>query len=445
MRYLPLLFGLLPFTLWAESLSLSLKNAPTAEVITYLAQESGKNVVLSGSIPETKALRLENSHFETVLQSLGKIHQLSVTQEKGIYYISENKQTEQPESVNESVIPPLSKPPVAIADPLPKPPKLITKTIKLHYAKASEVIASLTQGSGNVLSENGYLHFDDRSNSLIVKDSAASIKHLTQLIQQLDQPTEQIAIEARIVTISSENLQELGVRWGLFSPSGKTHKFSGNLEGSGFANNNLNVNFPVNNAPSMLLQIASINSRVLDLELTALERENSVEIIASPRLLTTNKKSANIKQGTEIPYAVYSKKDELKNIEFREAVLGLEVTPHISKNNQILLDLVISQNSPNTQTTSNELITIDKQEINTQVFAKHGETIVLGGIFQHLIAKGEDRVPILGSIPVIKKLFSQSRDKISKRELVIFVTPYIIKSTPISAESTQKSKKSQQK
>lgn len=445
MRYLPLLFGLLPFSLWAENLSLSLKNAPTAEVISYLAQESGKNVVLSGTIPETKALRLENSHFEAVLQSLSKIHQLSINQEKGIYYISENKQPEQRESVNENVIQPPSNPAVAIADPLPQPPKLITKTIKLHYAKASEVIGSLTQGSGSVLSENGYLHFDDRSNSLIIKDTAASIKHLTQLIQQLDQPTEQIAIEARIVTISSENLQELGVRWGLFSPSGKTHKFSGNLEGSGLANNNLNVNFPVNNAPSMLLQIASINSRVLDLELTALERENSVEIIASPRLLTTNKKSANIKQGTEIPYAVYSKKDELKNIEFREAVLGLEVTPHISKHNQILLDLVISQNSPNTQTTNSELITIDKQEINTQVFAKHGETIVLGGIFQHLIAKGEDRVPILGSIPVIKKLFSQSRDKISKRELVIFVTPYIIKSAPISAESTQKAKKSQQK
>lgn len=281
------------------------------------------------------------------------------------------------------------------------------------------------------MSESGYIHFDDRSNSLIIKDTAQSLHTFAKLIQTLDQPTEQVAIEARIVTISSENLKELGVRWGMFSSSENSHRISGNIEGSGLTANNLNVNFPVNNSPSILLQVATINSRMLDLELTALERENSVEIIASPRLLTTNKKRANIKQGTEIPYAIYNPQKDLKNIEFREAVLGLEVTPHISKNNQILLDLLVSQNSQNSQTANNDLVTIDKQELNTQVIAKHGETIVLGGIFQHLTAKGEDRVPVLGSIPVIKRLFSQSRDKIAKRELVIFVTPYIVKSEPI--------------
>ncbi|WP_025266805.1 type IV pilus secretin PilQ [Bibersteinia trehalosi] len=417
MRYILLLFStMISFTM-AQTISLNLKNAPTAEIISYLAEESGKNVVLSDNLSDTKSLRLENFTFEQILQSLAKLHQFSLKQEKGIYYISEKPL--EPAKAN------------PITSITPKMPKLITKTIKLHYAKASEVIHSLTQGSGTMLAENGYIHFDERSNSVIIKDTATSIKNLRALIAQLDQPTEQIAIEARIVTINSENLQELGVRWGMFSPNTHHHRFSGNLEGSGLPMNNLNVNFPVNNAASMVLQVASINSRVLDLELTALERENSVEIIASPRLLTTNKKSANIKQGTEIPYAVYSQKDELRNIEFREAVLGLEVTPHLSKNNQILLDLVVSQNSPNSQTIGSDMVTIDKQEINTQVFAKHGETIVLGGIFQHLIAKGEDRVPILGSIPVIKRLFSQSRDKIAKRELVIFVTPYIVKSERI--------------
>lgn len=433
MRYwLMLLLGL---PLWAEALSLSLKNAPTAEIIAYLAEENGKNVVLAENLQETKALRLENSGFEEVLNSLAHIHGLQVTQAKGVFYI----QTK-PAAAN------VNAGEIAGIELGTKPVKLITKTIKLHYAKASEVIASLTQGNGNLLSENGYLHFDERANSLIIKDTAASLRQLEALIQKLDQPTEQIAIEARIVTISSEHLKELGVRWGMFSPHENGYRFNGSVEGAGFAANNLNVNFPVNNAPSMLLQIASINSRVLDLELTALERENSVEIIASPRLLTTNKKKANIKQGTEIPYAIYSRKEDLKSIEFREAVLGLEVTPHLSKHNQILLDLVVSQNSPNTQTTNSDLVTIDKQEINTQVFAKHGETIVLGGIFQHLVAKGEDRVPVLGSIPVIKRLFSQNRDKISKRELVIFVTPYIIKSEPPAVENKpQKPKKSQQK
>lgn len=444
MRYIAMLFWLgISMAAIADTLSLSLKNAPTAEVIAYLAEESRQNVVLVEELKETKALRLENSHFDNILQTLSQIHRFTLKKENNIYYIGSHQPSGN--AIQQSTADIGS----TMTDLMPKSPKLVTKTVKLHYAKASEVIQSLTQGNGRILSENGYIHFDDRSNSLILKDTEDSLKRLTALLKQLDQPTEQIAIEARIVTISSENLKELGVRWGMFSPNENSHRISGRLEGSGLANNNLNVNFPVNSGASLLLQVASINSRVLDLELTALERENSVEIIASPRLLTTNKKSANIKQGTEIPYAVYSRKDELKDIEFREAVLGLEVTPHLSKNRQILLDLVISQNSPNPQTTANNLISIDKQEINTQVLAKHGETIVLGGIFQHLIAKGEDRVPVLGSIPVIKRLFSHSRDKISKRELVIFVTPYIIQSEPIAMpqakEKAQKAKKSQQK
>lgn len=408
MRFL--LFLLVSLPLAANTISLSLKNAPTNDVIAYLAEETGQNVALFESLPPIKNLRLTNVSFEQILQTVAKANGLKMKKENGVFTLTDLLAAQTVEN---------------------SPVSLQTKTIKLHYAKASEVIESITKGAGTMLSANGYLHFDERSNSLIIKDTPEAVARLSGLIKQLDAPTEQIAIEARIVTISSENLQELGVRWGMFNRGAGSHKFAGSLEGNGFSTNNLNVNFPVNNAASAVLQIASINSRVLDLELTALERENSVEIIASPRLLTTNKKAASIKQGTEIPYAVYSKKDEMTDIEFREAVLGLEVTPHLSAQNQILLDLVIRQNSPNNQASNNALITIDKQEINTQVFAKHGETIVLGGIFQHLISKGEDRVPILGSIPVIKTLFSQSRDKIAKRELVIFVTPYIIKSEPI--------------
>ncbi len=430
MRYF--VYCLVLFTLpsAADTMSIALKNAPTAEIIAYLAEENGKNVVLFDEVKDIKTLRLENRHFDEILDSIAKINQLSVKKESDIYYINPSRTKADTPNVDVS----LPTTPVSTA------PKLVTKTIPLHYAKASEVIESLTKGHGNILSENGYIHFDDRSNSLIIKDSKEGVKHFADLINALDKPTEQIAIEARIVTISSEHLQELGVRWGVFSPTDGYHKFAGNLEGNGLQANNLNVNFPVNNAASMALQVATINSRVLDLELTALERENSVEIIASPRLLTTNKKSASIKQGTEIPYAVYSKKDEVTDIEFREAVLGLEVTPHLSKHNQILLDLIISQNSPNNQSGNNALITIDKQEINTQVFAKHGETIVLGGIFQHLLSKGEDKVPVLGSVPFLKHLFSQSRDKIVKRELVIFVTPYLVPSTPINGQSANKSK-----
>ncbi|AAP95399.1 secretin [[Haemophilus] ducreyi] len=413
MRILFSLFFFISLSLLAQPLSLSLKNAPTAEILSYLAEENMKNIVLSDQIDKNTTLRIENSHFDEIVESIVRANQLSKRKEKQIYFIGHLKEDKAIEKIDNG-----------------DKPKLITQTIKLDYAKASEVIESLTKGkgNGNVLSEQGYLYFDERSNSLIIKDSPDSMKHILALIKNLDKPTEQIAIEARIVTISSQDLQELGVRWGMFSPSDDYHKVASSLETKGLTTaNHLNVNFPVNNATSLALQVARINSRVLDLELTALEQENNVEIIASPRLLTTNKKPASIKQGAEIPYVLYNRKDEVKNIEFKEAVLGLQVTPHISADNQILLDLVVTQNSPNLNNTAvNGLITIDKQELNTQVFAKHGETIVLGGIFQHLTAKGEDRVPLLGSIPVLKKLFSHSTDKITKRELVIFVTPYLV-------------------
>lgn len=436
MRYVYLLFTwLASLAALANTISISLKDAPTKEILAYLAEETEKNIVITESNPSLSTLRIENSYFDDIIQSIVKINNLTIKKEKGIYYI------QQPEPENKIV-----NSVDQITNITPSPPKLVNKTIKLYYAKASEVIESITKGNGNLLSENGYLHFDDRSNQIIIKDSASSVKNLTTLIKQLDAPTEQIAIEARIVTISSDNLKELGVRWGVFTPNEQHHRFGGRLEGNGAVTNNLNVNFPVlSNAASAVLQVATINSRVLDLELSALEQENSVEIIASPRLLTTNKKAASIKQGTEIPYAVYNKKSDTFNFEFKEAVLGLDVTPHLSEQNQMLLDLVVTQNSPNNQNGVNGLTTIDKQELKTQVFAKHGETIVLGGVFQHLTAKGEDRVPILGSIPVIKHLFSQSRDKIAKRELVIFVTPYIMKSPPIVSSEAPKKAKSAQK
>lgn len=423
MRYLLLSLLFINQSVFANTLSISLKEAPTKSILAYLAEENNKNIVLVEDIQNRSTLRIESRSFDEIIKSIAEINQLSVKIENNIYYIHKKEQNKI-EEVNNN-------------------PTLLTQNIKLHYAKASEIIDSITKGNGNLLSENGYLHFDERSNSIIIKDTASSIKNITTLIKHLDQPTEQIAIEARIVTIGSENLKELGVRWGVFNRNEHSHRFAGRLEGNGFETNNLNVNFPVlNNSASAVLQIASINGRVLDLELSALEQENNVEIIASPRLLTTNKKSASIQQGTEIPYTIYNKKSETFDFEFKDAVLGLDVTPQISADNQILLDLIVTQNSPNGQNGVSGLTTIDKQELRTQVFAKHGETIVLGGVFQHLKSKGEDKVPILGSIPVVKQLFSQSRNKISKRELVIFVTPYIVKSSPMSTtqEKVRKSK-----
>ena len=423
-----LLFSIFPLSLLANQVSLVLKDAPTAEVVAYLASEMDKNIVLHQDIESKSNIRIENSQFDAILKSIAKINKLNIQQENGIYYISEKTK----EDLNEKIKP---------LDEEQKP-QLVTRTVKLKYAKASEVIDSLTKGSGSFLNDGGYIHFDERSNSLIIKENTASIKNTLALIKELDKPTEQIAIEARIVTISSKNLQELGVRWGMFSADSSIEEVARN----GGRVQNLNVNFPVVAGASATLQVASINSKLLDLELSALEQENSVEIIASPRLLTTNKKLASIKQGTEIPYAIYDRKSETYDISFKEAVLGLEVTPHISENNQILMDLIVTQNSQGQSVgnanSGNTAIAIDKQELNTQVFAKHGETIVLGGVFQHLKSKDSDKIPVLGSIPFLKRLFSYQKDQINKRELVIFVTPYIVQSKDVAADFSKTKEKS---
>ena len=406
--------------------SLRLKQAPIVATLQQLALEQNANLMIDDELEGTLSLQLDNVDFDRLLRSVAKIKGLSFYQENNIYYLGKPSQHEQYAEK-------MTEPMVISGESLSSEMPLVSTTVKLHFAKASDVMKSLTTGSGSLLSPSGTITFDDRSNVLLIQDDARSLKNIKKLIAELDKPIEQIVIEARIVTITDESLKELGVRWGIFNPTEAAHRVSGSLDANGFSNisNNLNVNFATTVTPagSLALQVAKINGRLLDLELTALERENNVEIIASPRLLTTNKKSASIKQGTEIPYVVTNGKNDTQSVEFREAVLGLEVTPHISKDNNILLDLLVSQNSPGNRVAygQNEVVSIDKQEINTQVFAKDGETIVLGGVFHDTITKGVDKVPLLGDIPGIKHLFSKESERHQKRELVIFVTPHILK------------------
>ena len=430
------------------SFDLILKQAPLVATLQQLAQQQNINLVVDDSLQGSVSLHLKQTDFQQSLNAIVKIHQLKVEKIAGNYFISS-------EITNEKMIPttisasnngaPNSQNPFSVTA---LEPQLQTIKIPLHHAKASDVMQSLTSGNGSLLSPMGSITFDDRSNSLILQEQRNAIGNLRQIIQQLDQPTQQVLIEARIVTISDESLRELGVRWGLFQPSEQTYRVAGNLDANGFnnLNNQLNVNFgsEYSNAASVSLQIAKINSRLLDLELTALERENNVNIIASPRLLTTNKQSASIKQGTEIPYLVNNTRNDTQSVEFRDAVLGLDVTPHISHDNTILLDLMVSQNSPGNSVAygNNQMTTIDKQEIQTQVFARHGETIVLGGVFHDTIVDGQDKVPVLGDIPGVKHLFSKSTKRYAKRELVIFVTPHIVspQTTHLPTASTLKNR-----
>lgn len=298
-------------------------------------------------------------------------------------------------------------------------------SLPLQHAKASELVEELAP-----LFPEINLSFNARTNQLLLQSTQEDYLKVKKMIASLDKSLPQILIEARIVTMNDLSLQELGVRWGIFDRSSSTHHWNGSL-GANFPqanNNNLNVNLGVlNPAGSASIQLASINGRLLDLELSALEKENAVKIIASPKLLTTNQHKAKIEQGTELPYVVNGK-DDTQDVEFKDAVLSLEVTPQLSKDRKILMDLKITQNTPGEQSKigKNEFVAIEKQELDTQVLARHGETIVLGGIFHDTVTEYVQKVPFLGDVPVMKHLFRKTGEKHQKRELIIFVTPHIV-------------------
>lgn len=316
--------------------------------------------------------------------------------------------------------------------------------IKVHFAKASD-IAEMIGGSGtvNMLSERGSISIDERTNALLIRELPENIKVIREIIESLDIPVKQVQIEARIVTVNEGNLDELGIRWGMSSKNGSHTVVGGSIEGNmntiglyepedgtEMINNFLNVNLGATaaNASSIAFQVAKLGSgTLLDLELSAMQRESKAEIISSPRLITTNKKTAYIEQGTEIPY-LESSSSGATTVAFKKAVLSLKVTPQITPDNRLVLDLSVTQDRPGdvVKTGTGEAVAINTQRIGTQVLVNNGETVVLGGIFQHSLTNTIDKVPLLGDLPFLGALFRRSYQQLGKSELLIFVTPQVV-------------------
>jgi protein transport protein HofQ len=234
----------------------------------------------------------------------------------------------------------------------------------------------------------------------------------------MDLPVGQVELAAHIVTINESSLKALGVKWQL-------------AEGSAGAGNVSTLFADVSASPAtsqLGFNIGRINGRLLALELSALEQKQQLEIIASPRLLMSHMQPASIKQGSEIPYQVSSGDSGATSVEFKEAVLGMEVTPTVLQKERIRLKLRISQNMPGQvlKQGEGEALAIDKQEIETVVEVKSGETLALGGIFQRKNSTADDRVPLLGDIPLLGRLFRHQGKDRQRRELVVFITPRLV-------------------
>ncbi|MBB1583336.1 DNA uptake porin HofQ [Serratia sp. OS31] len=387
-------------------ISLEFQDAPVAVVLQALADYQQLNVVTAAGVEGNLTLRLDNVPWRQALAVILRMGKLTMTLEGNVMMVFPEPSEQEKQRQQQ-----------ALAQKQP----LHSVTLPLNHADATEIAENLNAQGGILLSERGSVVADKRTNAVLIRDTAPTVALLTQRIAEMDTPLAQVQLAAHIVTINSESLRELGVRWGL-APDARPAK-SWQLDG-------FNVALPLErSAVSAGFHLARIGGRLLDLELMALEQENRVEIIASPRLLTANLQTASIKQGTEIPYEVKSGSSGATSMEFKEAVLGMEVTPQILPNGRITLTLQISQNMPGRSISrgAGEALAIDKQEIKTQVTVKDGETIVLGGVFQRHGARGADKVPGIGDVPLLGSLFKQSSKQHKRRELVIFITPTLIK------------------
>ncbi|WAZ18019.1 DNA uptake porin HofQ [Serratia marcescens] len=389
-----------------QRVSLEFQDAPVTVILQALADYRQMNLIAAPGVSGNLTLRLENVPWPQALALTLRMGKLTMTREGSVMLIAPEPDAQEKKQQRE-----------ALAQRQP----LHSLSLTLQNGDAAEIAESLNAQRGALLSERGSVLADKRTNTLLLRDTAPILAQLKKRVTEMDAPLAQVQLAAHIVTINSESLRELGVRWGLAPDDRPTRPLRPG---------NLGVNLPLErSAVNAGFHLARISGRLLSLELTALEQENQVEIIASPRLLTAHLQTASIKQGTEIPYEVSSGASGATAIEFKEAMLGMEVTPKVLPDGRITLTLHISQNMPGRAISrgAGEALTIDKQEIKTQITVKNGETLVLGGIFQRHSGKTADKVPGLGDAPLLGGLFRQSGAQQKKRELVIFITPTLIK------------------
>lgn len=378
-------------------------DAPLSGVLQALADFRQFNLMVGEDVQGKTTLRLVGVPWEQALQAIARQHDLAVERQNGILFVQSAARQ-------------------AVQRPKAAPGALKQLRIALLQAEAEDIAKSLQQQKGGLLSERGSVSADSRTNTLLVSDEPRQLAAIGAWLKEVDKTVPQVQLRAHIVTINSESLRELGVRWGSHAGGEEKNQFSMGMPLDG---KSLSGGF----------QVARIGGNILELELAALEQQDKVEIIASPHLMTENQQTASIKQGTEIPYEVSSGASGATAIEFKEAVLGMEVTPRVVGSDRITLALQISQNMPGRtlKQQDSEILAIDKQEIRTRVTVRNGETIILGGIFQQQRERGQSGVPGLRRIPALGALFRDDRRRQQRRELVIFITPELVKSRGLLA------------
>ncbi len=439
-----------------KKISLDFQDIEVRRVLQLLADFTGINMVAADTVQGNITLRLKDVPWDQALDIILKSKNLDKRRNGNVIWIapvSELIKAEEEEAK-------------AIAQSVKLAP-LQTEYIQLNYAKAADIEKLITEGKnasnsrsgsntssgtdplgdsvGSLLSPRGTVSVDPRTNTLIINDTSAKIDQIRQMIDLLDVSVKQVMIEARIVRATTDFTKEMGVKWGILSQgiTNNNHLLVGGSDTTLWnlrepdddgkytieRPDNLNVDLGVTSAGASRIAfgLISLSDFMLDLELSALQADGYGEVISTPKVLTADKQKAKVASGTQIPYqsSEGGGANAVSTTEFIDATLSLDVTPSITPDGKVQMQLNITSDSPGAPTPTGQL-TINKNAVNTNVLVDNGETVVLGGIFEQQTANSQTKVPFLGDIPYIGRLFRKDIKSDNKRELLIFVTPRIV-------------------
>jgi type IV pilus assembly protein PilQ len=437
-----------------ERLTLNFQDIETRAVLQLLADTSGQNIVVSDSVQGNVTLRLQNVPWDQALDIVLRTKGLDKRREGNVIIVAPTEELAAREKAE-----------LAARKDLQELAPLRTEYVQVNYAKAAD-LAGLIKSSGtnnSLLSTRGSVTIDERTNTLLVQDTADRLQDIRRLVSTLDIPIRQVLIEARIVVANDDFSRNLGVRFGATAIGDQQSLGFGGTNSAGVVSsagvgreddqiilqpNNNNapagtppavslpavndrymVNLPVANPAGRIALTLLDSDFIVDLELSAAQAEGRGQIVSAPRVVTANQREAVIEQGTEIPYQEASSSGAT-TIQFKKAVLALRVTPQITPDNRIIMDLTVSKDSVGQVIVTSfgvNVPSIDTREIVTQVLVNDGQTVVLGGIMETEFRETENKVPWLGDIPGLGVLFKSKSKTENKDELLIFITPRILR------------------
>ena len=429
-----------------ERISMTFQDVEVRALLQILADTSGQNIVMNDTVGGNMTIRLQNVPWDQALDIVLKTKGLDKRKQDNVIIVGPADELANREKAE-----------LAARKDIQELAPLRSEFVQVNYAKAQDMATLIKSQGGSLLSPRGAVSVDERTNTLLLQDTADKLADIRRLVATLDIPVRQVLIEARIVIVNDDFSRDLGVRAGYTGitsngPNGalvtsgnanavdtSLSSILTNLQNTGNvgpvavptgagATDRYNVNLPIT-SPAGRLAFALLGSDyIVDLELSAAQAEGRGEIKSSPHVITANQKEASIEQGVEIPYQ-QAASSGATTVDFKKAVLALKVTPQITPDNRIILDLNVKKDSVGSVIVTNGGVgvpSIDTREISTQVLVNDGQTVVLGGILETEERNTEQKVPYLGDVPVLGRLFKQTRKLNNKDELLIFVTPKIL-------------------